>query len=423
MSYNRRLFLKDLGLVVSLPVLPSLMSSKALAQQAPIKDKFIGVFTPNGALMPRAENGNWAFNQALSPLVTAQNQANVTIVRGLTANTNLDPHWNNTSNFLSGQQIQVPSRAVVRCGKTFDQLVADRNPTPLRTLHVGWRNMNRDFTGDHPTYSDQYLTTISWRDADRPMANTYNPQQLYSQIFSSNSAGQQRLLALNTQKSSVLDLTFREINSIKSRAGQEDRVRLESFQENLRTLERDLATAKPLCQNNLTEPPAVTDYNNHFVLMHRMIATAMQCNLISSATIMFDDGVGDVRLRHFGSNSEFHHHAHNPQLGQVNNINTLHARMFSGLLDELKSRSLLERTVVVWSSNMSDGRIHSTANIPTLVASAGSGLRLGTEVGSAAAAVPRANLFVELAPLFGMSLPTFGGGLSASNWARIQLRI
>lgn len=421
MSYNRRLFLRDLGIAVSLPVLPSLMSSKAFAQQQSAKDKFIGVFSPNGALMPRGANGNWNFQQALAPIVSSQNQANVSIIRGLAATSNRDPHWNNTANFLSGFPIQIPNRSVVRCGKSFDQYVADQFPKPLRSLHVGWRDMNRDFTGDHGSFSDQYLTTIAWRATDRPLSNSYSPQQLYSQIFSANQRGQQRLLALNTQKASVLDLAHREIQSIKNRAGQEDRVRLEGFQDNLRTLEKDLARQAPTCSGNLTQPVAMLDYRNHFVMMQRMIATAMQCDLISSATIMYDDGVGDVRLRHPGTNSDHHDYAHNPR-GVLPSINQVHASMFSELLNELKSRSLLEKTVLVWSSNMSDGTTHTTTNVPTVVASAGTGLNLGVEIGNAATRVPRANLFIELAPLFGMSMTTYGGGESASNGARIPIR-
>ncbi len=423
MSYNRRLFLRDLGVVVSLPVLPSLMTSKALAQQQGVKDKFIGVFSPNGALMPRGANGNWNFAQALAPIVTAQNQGNVSIIRGLSAAANHDPHWTNVANMLSGHPIRVPNRSVVQCGKTFDQYVADLYPTrELRSLHVGWREMNRDFTGDHPSFSDLYLTSLSWRATDRPVSNINSPQQLYSQIFSSNQRGQQRLLTLNAQKASVLDLTHREIQSIKNRAGQEDKIRLEGFQDNLRTLEKDLTRQAPTCGGSLAQPPSVLDYTNHFVMMQRMIATAMQCDLISSATIMYDDGVGDVRLRHLGSNRDHHSYAHSPQLGLVNPINQLHAGIFSNLLDELKSRALLEKTVIVWSSNMSDGAAHITTNVPTVVASAGPGLNLGVEIGNAATPVPRANLFVELAPLFGLNMPSFGAGVSASNGARIPLR-
>lgn len=421
MRYNRRLFLKDLGIAITLPVLPSLMSSKAFAQQQTTKNKFIGVFSPNGAQMPRGANGNWTFQQALAPIVTSQNQANVSIIRGLSAATGFDPHWNNTSNFLSGHQIQVPSRAVVRCGKTFDQYVADQFPKPLRSLHVGWRDMNRNFTGDHPTYSDQYLMALSWRAIDRPVSNINSPQQLYSQIFAANQLGRQRLSTINTNKASVLDLAHREIQSVKNRAGEEDKVRLEGFQDNLRTLENDLKRINPACASNIAQPVSILEYRAHFRAMQSMIATAMQCDLISSATIMYDDGVGDGRLRHPGSNSDHHTYAHRPG-AILASINQVHASMFAELLNELKSRTLLERTVVAWSSNMSDGSTHATTNIPTVIASAGAGLNLGIEIGNPAAAIPRANLFVELAPLFGITMPTYGGGVSASSATRIGIR-
>lgn len=426
MSYNRRMFLRDLGLVVWLPVLPSLMPSQARAAVSGARNKFIGVFTPSGALMPGAVNGNWTFESALAPLQSAGHRANVAILRGLTARSLTDPHWNNTSNFLSGHEIQIPSRAVVKCGKTFDQLVADKHASPLRSLHVGWKDMNRDFSSDHPTYSDRYLTTLSWRSEDRPLSNSYNPRELFDGVFTSSEKGRQRLIAMNAKKRSVLDLVVSDLQSIKNKAGSEDRVRLEHYQESLRDLETSLSQPPPVCSAPVTRPEAVLAYRTHFESMQKIITTAMQCDLISSATIMYDDGVGDVFLAHDGAINDHHHYAHHgnaeDKKNRLNTINRIHSEMFAHLLGEMKAKNLMDKTLVAWSSNMSDGDAHLLTNMPFVIAGAGSDLRLGGEIGSATGNTPRANVFVEMAPLLGLELTSFGGGVSASNSTRIGIK-
>ena len=61
-------------------------------------------------------------------------------------------------------------------------------------------------------------------------------------------------------------------------------------------------------------------------------------------------------------------------------MNAVHTGLLAHLLTELKTTNLLDFTLVMYGSDMSDGDQHTTDNIPTLLCGAGSDLKFGTEV-------------------------------------------
>ena len=134
---NRRSFLRVLGGSLALPLVSQVIPTSVYAQ-ASNRSRFIGVFFPNGAHMPNSVNGNWNFDEALAPLVSAGHRDNTMIIRGLhNGIPGIDPHWQNCAGFLSCRRIVLGDAAVARCGKSLDQVVADHYPTTMRSLEVG----------------------------------------------------------------------------------------------------------------------------------------------------------------------------------------------------------------------------------------------------------------------------------------------
>ena len=179
---DRRSFLKLMGGHLALPLLSTALPWTAQAQ-ATVRNRFIGVFFPNGADMPAAANGNWNFNEALAPLVSAGHQNNSMIIRGLfNGVAGIDPHWQNAAGFLSCRTIVLGDAAVARCGKTLDQVVAERFPTSMRSLEVGAPYYHVHPLNDHPGYSDDYLNRISWQTDDTfrsPIGDPQNAPNLF----------------------------------------------------------------------------------------------------------------------------------------------------------------------------------------------------------------------------------------------------
>lgn len=434
MSLTRRRFLTNTGIVLWLPVLESLVPEKVFAA-AQARNKFIGVFTPSGMHMSFqnnvTSNGNWTFDNALKPIVDAGHRNNIMILRGLHSTYPQDPHWQNTAGFLSCVPITLgPTRPVI-CGKSFDQYIADQFPTPLRTMHVGWKPNIRDFSGDHAEYSDRYMDTIAWRAPDRPIANTYSVNGVYEAIFTANSRGSAHLRAQNARKKSLLDFVLTDLRNVRRTLTSDDRARLESYTEGVRELETKVAkVANGEGAHSCTadNPGPQATYESHLQVLQALMVQAISCDIISGGTIMYDDGVGDAYLRHPNAQVDHHHYAHlvdgASNIPVLEGINRRHGGFFANLVTELKNRGQIDRTLALWGSNMSDGTVHSTDNLPFVLAGAGSDLKFGQEVGVNTDRVAKADLFVELAQVYGMtSIQSFGSDSLASTGKRRGIRV
>ena len=133
--------------------------------------------------MPNAEDGNWNFEEALAPLVAAGHRDHTTIVRGLyNSFAGVDPHWQNTAAFLSCEPIILGDAAVARCGVSLDQVVAQQQPTTLRSLEVGAPYYHVHPLSDHPGYSNDYLNRISWQSADSFRSPIADPRQMFDSL-------------------------------------------------------------------------------------------------------------------------------------------------------------------------------------------------------------------------------------------------
>lgn len=427
MSITRRRFLTQSGVVLWLPILESLVPSQVFAQ-AQGRSKFIGVFTPSGMHMQHVNgvtnNGNWTFENALKPVVDQGHKNNLMILRGIHSTYGQDPHWQNTAGFLSCVPLTLGANRPVICGKSFDQFVADKHPTPMRSLHLGWKQMNRDFSGDHALYSDRYVDTIAWRDSNRPISNTNSVSQVYDAIFTANAKGSAHLKAAHSRRRSLLDFVLSDLKNVQRDLTKDDRERLQAYTEGVRELEVSVSKLAKGDGANACESPSNAgnqgDYAAHVKWLQSYAVQALACDLVSSVTIMYDDGVGDAHLLHPGTSYDHHGYAHlvdgNNSIAGLESINRRHATFFADLITLLKGRGQLDKTLAVWGSNMSDGTVHSTDNLPFVIAGAGSDLKFGQEVGTPGDRVAKADVFVEMAKLYGMSnITSFGSDVLQST--------
>ncbi len=436
---SRRTFLTNSGVILTLPVFSSLLPRSAeAAEVAPSRKKFVGVFSPSGALMSQnvagfTDNGNWTFEGALKPIVTNGLQSKVMILRGIQSPSGaVDTHWANTAGFLSCAPILLGAQRPIRCGKSFDQFVAEKNVSPVGSVHVGWKPMNRNFSGDHATYSDRYLDWISWRAPDRPNANFYSASDLGGKLFSSSMKGAKVVRSLHRSRKSVLDLVLQELGAVNRKLSTADQARLQAYTDGVRETElaitRDLASEERRAACVAPSADADADlYIRHFRTMHKMIAQALKCDLISCATIMYDDGVGDEHLLHPQATKDHHGYAHHKNeagaQAELNVINTRHASLFTHFLQEMSVAGQMEDSLVLWGSNMSDGNLHTTDNLPMVLAGGGSDLKFGSEVGSPQRRIAKADLFLEMSELFGLGLSKFGEGEFLSTGAKLGLKL
>ena len=161
--------------------------------------------------------------------------------------------------------------------------------------------------------------------------------------------------------------------------------------------------------------------------MQKILVKAMECDLTSAATIRYMPVVSpEARFRVAEMGDAPHTCAHwNGEVAERHDLlkagHRLYVRtwteLFSDLLAEIKSKpGLIEKSVLLFQSDMSDGNAHNDSNIPTVVAGAGSDLKLGQELGSATTPRVQADLLREIGSLTGVaSSVTWGAGKRASR--------
>lgn len=423
---DRRTVLRFMGLQLALPLISTVIPSTSRAQAAP-RSRFIGVFFPNGADMPQGADGNWNFNEALAPLASAGLQQNTMIVRGLYNNwAGVDPHWQNTAAFLSCRPILLGDAAVARCGKSLDQVVADQTQTALRSLEVGAPYYHVHPLNDHPGYSNDYLNRISWQTDDVFRSPIADPRQMFEKIFGVTDGSAAQIRHVHDRKKSILDFLHKDATRLSARMPQEVRPVVTTYMDTVREIELQLdASETSTCAPPFDEPTqSFSDFQTRYVeryqLMNRMIAVAMQCGSTNVATMMFGPSSSDLHCaEELGDGVGHHGCAHNrreaPLVARLRGMNGVHVGLLAHLLGELQSRNLLDSTLVLYGSDMSDGDLHTTENLPVVLCGGGADLRFGQAVATAERR-PLSDLHLEILHLLGLtSITAWGEGEIAST--------
>ena len=140
-----------------------------------------------------------------------------------------------------------------------------------------------------------------------------------------------------------------------------------------------------------------TDFPDYFRLMTDMMIVAFKADITRIATMIVgregsvraypEIGVSD------GHHPLTHHQGNMEMLAKVRQINELHARLFAEFVVKLKNTpeggsNLLDRSLIVYASGLSDGNVHTHDQLPTVLAGRGGGSggpstnRLATEGGA-----------------------------------------
>ena len=437
---DRRTVLRWMGVQVALPLLSTVMPSSARAQsggQSVIRNRFIGVFFPNGANMPGGIDGNWNFAEALAPLANAGLQNNTMIVRGLfNGVSGVDPHWQNAAGFLSCKPIILGDAAVARCGKSLDQVVADEAGTQLRSLEVGAPYYHVHPLNDHPGYSNDYLNRIAWQSDDSFRSPVTDPRQMFEKIFGVTSGSAEQIRHLHDRKKSILDFIHKDATRLSARMPAEYRPVVSTYMDTVREVELQLDNNGVAGTCSSQPNPPTTDFSDYqanyverYQLMNRMIAVAMQCGSTNVATMMYGPSSSDLTCAEvLGSGAGHHTIAHNqgqqPLIDRLRAMNVVHAGLLTDLLVQLRDLGLLDSTLVLYGSDMSDGDVHGTENLPTLLCGAGADLRFGEVIGDRTVRKPLSDLHLDVLHLLGhSSITEWGAGEILSTGEQLAIRI
>jgi hypothetical protein len=386
---SRRTFLRGTGVTIGLPLLDAMVPAwTALAQTAASPKPHMGfMYLPHGAIMeqwtPAAEGTGFELPAILKPFAPFQKQ--LTIVSGLENKGAIAPpvHALSPGTWLScvlPQQGQEPHGGV-----TVDQLAAAHlgQDTPLPSLEVATEGHGGNGTACDRAYGCSYGNTIAFRTPTTPLPMEADPRKLFERLFGQGDTPQERK-AIAKQYSSILDLVTAEAADLRKHLDPQDRTRLGDYLESVREIERRVQKMeeRDLTGLDLPDVPVGSTFDQRLTLMFDMIALAYQANLTRVFSFMMAGEGSNQTYNHVGVPDAFHplsHHQNDKaRKEKLVKIQTYHSQAFAKFLAKLAAMpdgdgSMLDHSILLYGSNMSNSNAHNHFPLPTLVVGGGCG--------------------------------------------------
>jgi len=234
---------------------------------------------------------------------------------------------------------------------------------------------------------------------------------------------QARIRELDTGRS-ILDTVGQQAKLLQREVGGEDRGRLDQYFTSVRDLEQQLLASrgwedkpKPVvAAAEPVDPTSPAQYMDKVKIIYDLARLAFETDSTRAITLMLNS-VGTPVLQVEGAtitdgyHNLSHHGKAEDKLAQLKIIDEWHMRLLAGLFASLKTvregdGRLLDRTMILYGSNLGDANAHSTTNLPTLFA--GGGFRHGQHLAfDRNNNYPLPNLFVSMLQRMGIETDKF----------------
>jgi hypothetical protein len=325
------------------------------------------------------------------------------------------PHASASGAFLTGVYPKPPAQA----GISLDQIAAQElgKDTQLASLELTL-DLGEQGAGADAADTDAYLNTMSWRNATTPLPVENNPRKVFERLFggdaSTDPAERRRRIQ---QDRSVLDSVTEEVRRLIGGLGPGDRGKLSQYLDGIRDVEHRIQKAEENSSRDLLvmdRPAGIpATYDEHAQIMADLQVLAFQSDLTRVSTFLMAREKSERAYREIGMEEGHHalsHHDNNPAMvSKVAQIDLYHTQLFAYFLEKLHATpdgdgSLLDHSIVVYGSSLSDGSRHNPTNLPLLVAG---GVKGGRHL-KYPDSPPVTNLFLTLLDRLGVPVDQFG---------------
>ena len=428
---SRRTFLRGAGVSVALPLLDSMVpAGMARAQTAAASaTRLASIYIPHGATLdkwtPATEGTGFEFTDILKPLEPFRSRVN--IVSDL-AHAPVAPwtgedtggaenHVRAAAVFLSGAHPVKGDHALV--GATIDQVAAAAigQDTPLPSIELSIEPVGLNCDAD---FTCAYRNTLSWKTATLPLPMENNPQIVFERLFGDGATDAERR-ERREQAKSLLDSIGGQVASLNRSLPARDRVRLDDYLQEVREVERRVHLVDSKLTPDLELPPAPVgvprDFEDHLNLMFDLQVLAFKAEITRISTLMLARENSNAVYAGSGVREGFHNASHHSNerknMDQFAVINNYHVRMLASFLAKLDATpdgdgSLLDHSMVLYGSSLSDGNEHNFDPLPIVLAGGASGKLEGGRHLRHAPQTPMSNLLLSMLDLLGVQQQSFG---------------
>ncbi|HWN93707.1 MAG TPA: DUF1552 domain-containing protein [Methylomirabilota bacterium] len=427
----RRRFLKGVGTALALPMLEAMVPplTAAAPKRPPLRMAFI--YVPNGANMadwtPAVEGAGFALPKILEPLQAHREE--LQILSGL-AHRKADPngdgagdHARASASFLTGMQARKTAAQDIRVGISVDQLAAASvgKQTRLPSIELSCDKGQQAGACDSG-YSCAYQFNLAWKTPSMPLPPEVDPRLVFERMFSNGVPGETAEARTRREQAnkSILDFVLDDARQLQRGLGGSDKQKLDEYMTSVREIEQRIENAERLAvaTPDYKKPGAIPqDYEQHMRVLFDLLALAFQTDTTRVATFM---------LAHDGSNRSYpmtgvsdghhdtsHHGGNAEKKAKLARINRFHVTQFAYFLERLKSvregeGTLLDNSMIVYGSGISDGNAHTHHDLPVLLAGRGGGSLSARRHVRFSKDTPMTNLYLAMLERMGVPAERLG---------------
>ncbi len=377
--FNRRRFLRGVGVTMTLPWLESLSAQDTTAAHTPFPKRFAAVFMGNGIngdhWWARGQGAEMELGRTLEPLAPFRSRLNV--INGLFNKpaVGVGIHPGQTGNILSGMPLM--KGAVLRGGISMDQVLANRigQESLQPSLVLG---CEQPITGYHESnFSMAYSSHISWQSADSPVPMEVYPSLAFDSLFENRG---------NRRTQSILDRVRDDLSTLSRSVGAEDGRRLDEYltsvrevekrvdrmrQDQGRAQERARDRGKALITLQRPDNGLPEDIRDHMRLMCDIVALAFQTDKTRVATLVLCRDLSGLFYPFLNVRSAHHSASHNDLSDDYERISRYYVGNLAYLAGRLEAMpegegTVLDNTCLLFLSNMWSGERHDNTRLPVL---------------------------------------------------------
>ncbi len=391
-ALDRRSFLRGAGTSLALPFLDAMVPAFAGTSQVARPPLRLGyIYLPIGRIMedwtPKTVGSNFEMPPTLEPLAEFRDQ--MLLLSGLDIKSaDLLPgekggtHARPAAAYLTG--VHPYNNSV---GISVDQVVAKaiRGDTPLASLQLGldpaeWAG------GNEVDYEGFYRSTLSWRTAKTPLPTQNDPRKVFERLFGdTDSLDSETTRRRLFRQTSVLDAVSERVRQLIASVDTSDRYRLDEYFEGVREIERRIQIAETRNTSGdggilegFKRPSGIPEhYAEHARLIFDMMFLTYQTNMTRVVAFMFGhEGTNRNYLElgaQDGHHSLSHHKGDTQAIDLLRTIDSHQSELLAYFLERMSSTleidgsSLLENSIIIAGSALSDGNNHLHNNVPIAV--------------------------------------------------------
>lgn len=422
----RRTFIRGMGATLALPFLDAMVPAmSALSKAAP---RFAAIYCGNGANMhdwtPATEGAGFAFSPILKPLEAFRDRTLVfTGLDNFPATDQGDSggqHPRAAPAFMSCVHPKQTEGADVQAGTTIDQLIAEQicRDSKLASLEVAVDRSDVVGACDHG-YACAYMNSMSWKTATIPLPSETHPRFVFERLFGSGDTAEERR-ARSREDRSLLDGVTEEISRLRRKLGPRDGVKLSEYLDAIRDVEQRIAKSESHNSDFAVpeRPVGVPEtFKEYAELMFDLQVLAFQADITRVSSFLMARENVNRSYSEIGLPEAHHsmsHHGNNPEkMAVFSKLNTYHVETLAYFLRKLQATpdgdgTLLDHSIVLYGSGMSDGNTHNNFNVPVVVVGGRDQQMKGNRHLTYPKGTPLANLSLSLMDKFGVNVERFG---------------